>query len=82
MCACVCVHIVTALPIPLLQLSSIHRMLLGTLFYVILISFLGPEHRMTIPTLQVKKLRLREVKPLAQAHTARKEQDWNQTQAS
>lgn len=63
-CVCVCVYIVTALPIPFLQLSSIHWMPSGTLFYVILISILGPGHRMTIPTLQMKKLRLREVKPL------------------
>jgi len=52
-----------------------HQMLLGTLSHIILV--LGPGHIITIPTLQTRKLRPREAKPLSQAHTASKQQDWD-----
>ena len=51
-----------------------HQMILGTLSHIILV--LGPRH-ITIPTLQTRTLRPREAKPLSQAHTASKQQDWD-----
>lgn len=54
-----------------------HQMLWGTSPHVILRSILGPGHIITILTLQTRKLRPREAKPLAQAHTATKGQDWD-----
>lgn len=50
-----------------------HQMLLGTLSHIIFV--LGTGHIITIPTLQTRKSRPREAKPLAQAYTASKGED-------